>query len=186
VTPNDPSPQSAGRADPALQGHERALFSDGGSEERSSQGEKTKPVDYALINGVYAALLAALLLAARNERSARELTEQRELLPLGAATFALSKIVAREKVGSWMREPFVEQHDGRGRRPRGRRLQHAIGELVTCSRCVGAWSALALVGLRLASPSAGRVATGVLATSALNDFLQAGFRALCDQANTSR
>jgi Protein of unknown function (DUF1360) len=155
------------------------------SRESGIDEETTKPVDYALINAVYGALLAGVLVAARDREGGRELTDPQELVPLGAATFALSKIVAREKVGSWMREPFVEQQDGTGRRPRGRRLRHAVGELLTCSRCVGAWSALGLVGLRLASPSAGRVATGVLATSALNDFLQAAFRALCEQASAA-
>jgi hypothetical protein len=57
-----------------------------------------------------------------------------------------------------------------------------MGELLTCTRCVGGWSALALVGLRVSSPSAARVVTSVLCASAINDFLQAGFRALCDRA----
>src|SRR6266480_3630857 len=103
-----------------------------------------------------------------------------ELIPLSAATFALSKVIARERIGTWMREPFVHEDDGQ--QPRGRRLRRAMGELLTCTRCVGAWSALGIVGLRLAAPSSGRVVTNVLAASAANDFLQAGFRALCAQA----
>ena len=42
------------------------------------------------------------------------------------------------------------------RRPKGRRLRYAVGELLTCTRCTGAWSALGLVALRLHSPAAGR------------------------------
>jgi hypothetical protein len=34
-----------------------------------------------------------------------------------------------------------------------------------------------------AAEPAGRVVTNVLAVSAVNDWLQAGFRALCEQAN---
>lgn len=105
-----------------------------------------------------------------------------ELLPMGAATFALSKMIAREKIGTWLREPFVEEMSAHAR-PRGRRLRHAVGELLTCTRCVGAWSGLAVVGLRVLSPRSGRIVTGVLATSAVNDFLQAGFRALAESAN---
>src|SRR5204862_2784640 len=104
-----------------------------------------------------------------------------ELIPLSAATFALAKMIAREKIGTWVREPFVEEDDGQ--RPRGTRLRRAVGELVTCTRCVGAWSALGVVGLRLASPPSGKAVTNVLAASAANDFLQAGFRALCGEAN---
>jgi hypothetical protein len=50
---------------------------------------------------------------------------------------------------------------------------------------VGAWSALGVVGLRLASPRAGRVVATVLATSAVNDFLQAGFAWIRDGANAA-
>ncbi len=91
-------------------------------------------------------------------------------------------MIAREKIGSWMREPFVEDPTGE-RRPRGRRLQRAVGELVTCTRCVGAWSALGIVGLRLASPDSGRIVTNVLAVSAANDWLQGGFKLLCATVN---
>ena len=37
-----------------------------------------------------------------------------------------------------------------GKRPRGRRLRYAVGELLNCTRCMGAWSALGLVALRAA------------------------------------
>ena len=150
---------------------------------RSSRGadEATEPVDYAAINAVYAALAAGLLFATR-ERAARDPIEVRELVPLSAATFALAKMIAREKVGSWVREPFVDE-DGGPPQPTGTRLRRAIGELVTCTRCIGAWSALGVVGLRVASPTTGRTVTNVLAASAANDWLQAGFRWLCDRAD---
>ncbi|HEY0633044.1 MAG TPA: DUF1360 domain-containing protein [Thermoleophilaceae bacterium] len=141
----------------------------------------TEPVDYAAINAVYGALLTTLVLTTR-ERAREDPISGRELVPIAAATFALSKVIAREKIGSWMREPFVEDPAG-AKKPRGRRLQRAIGELVTCTRCVGAWSALGVVGLRLASPESGRVVTNVLAASAANDWLQAGFKLLCAGSN---
>jgi hypothetical protein len=141
----------------------------------------TEPVDYAAINAVYGALMTTLVLTTR-ERAREDPISGRELLPIAAATFALSKVVAREKIGSWMREPFVEDPTG-ARKPRGRRLQRAVGELVTCTRCVGAWSALGIVGLRLASPDSGRIVTNVLAASAANDWLQSGFKLLCASVN---
>jgi len=141
----------------------------------------TEPVDYAAINAVYGALMAALVLTTRR-RAREEPISGRELVPIAAATFALSKVIAREKIGTWMREPFVDDPAGE-RRPRGRRLQRAVGELVTCTRCVGAWSALGIVGLRLASPDSGRIVTNVLAVSAANDWLQSGFKLLCAAVN---
>jgi uncharacterized protein DUF1360 len=88
-----------------------------------------------------------------------------------------------EKVESWIREPFVEEQPGR-RRPKGRRLRYAVGELLTCTRCTGAWSALGLVALRLHAPQTGRTVATVLASSAGSDMLHAGFQWLCAGANT--
>jgi hypothetical protein len=48
---------------------------------------------------------------------------------------------------------------------------------------VGTWSALAIVGLRVANPEAGRTVSAVLAASAANDWLQAGFKLLTEQTN---
>ena len=42
-----------------------------------------------------------------------------------------------------------------------------------CSRCLGSWSALGLVGLRAAAPRPARVVATVLALSAANTLLQA-------------
>ena len=140
-------------------------------------------VGYAKLNAVYGVLLATTLVASR-KRALSEPIRGGELLPLGAATFALSKVIAKEKVGTWVREPFVEEH-GDGRPPRGEGIQRAVGELLTCTRCVGAWSALGLVSLRLASPAAGRTVTSVLVASAANDFMQAGFNWLTAHSNAA-
>jgi hypothetical protein len=144
----------------------------------------TKPVDYAVLSSGYAALATAVLLAAREHGD--EPVQASEILPLGVATFALSKLIAKEKVESWVREPFVEELPSGERRPKGRRLRYAVGELLTCTRCVGAWSSLALVGLRLTRPREARVLTAVLGTSAINDFLQAGFTRVCAEANVAQ
>ena len=47
---------------------------------------------------------------------------------------------------------------------------------------MGAWSALGIVALRLHAPPAGRTLTTVLAASAGNDFLQAGFAWVCSRS----
>ena len=144
----------------------------------------TEPFDYGLITTTYGALLGALVLAARSGRSAEPVAPA-EVLPLGAATFALSKMIAHEKVEAWLREPFVEERPSGEQRPKGRGLRYAVGELMSCTRCLGAWSALGLVALRATSPPAGRTVTTVLAASAMNDFLQAGFTWVCGRANRS-
>jgi hypothetical protein len=135
----------------------------------------TKPVDYAALTAGYGALLGALVLGAREPA---EPLVREEVPALGLAAFALSKLIAKEKVETWMREPFVEE-TSQGRRPKGTRLRYAVGELLSCTRCMGAWSSLGLVALRVTWPREGRVVTAVLATSALNDFLHAGFAWVC-------
>src|SRR4051794_6378223 len=142
-------------------------------------GGETRPVDYAAINAVWISLAAALVAGTRGRASKDPITN-RELVPLAAATFAVSKAVARERIGSWVREPFVENDD---QQPKGNRIRRAVGELVTCTRCVGTWSALGVVGLRIAHPEAGRTVSMVLASSAFNDWMQAGFKLLTEQTN---
>ena len=141
----------------------------------------TEASDYAAISVVFGGLLAGLAHSSRG----RDAIPREELVPLAAATFALSKLVVHEKVESWLRVPFVEEH-GDGRRPRGRRLRYAVGELLGCTRCVGAWSALGLVALRTHSPAAGRTVTTVLAVSAGNDAMQSAFTWLCSRANAAQ
>ena len=156
-----------------------------GTQARNGGEQREEPptdaTDYAAINAVYAALFAGVIYATR-ERAREEPIRLYELIPMSAATFALAKVVAKEKVGSWVREPFVDHVEGEPK-PEGRGLRRAVGELVTCTRCVGAWSALGVVGLRLAYPDAGRNVANVLAVSGANDWLQAGFKAICTRAD---
>ena len=140
----------------------------------------TEAADYAVLTAAYGALLAGLAHSARG----RDPIPRGELLPIAAATFALSKLVVHEKVETWVRRPFVDERAD-GKRPRGRRLRYAVGELMNCTRCMGAWGALGLVALRVHSPAAGRTVTTVLAASAGNDVLQSGFSLLCAKANAA-
>jgi hypothetical protein len=139
----------------------------------------TEAADYAVLSAAYGMLLAGTALSARE----REPIPAAELPALAAATFTLSKLIVHEKVETWIRRPFVDEG---AKRPKGRRLRYAVGELLTCTRCTGAWSALALVGLRLHAPATGRTVATVLATSAGNDLMQAGWSWLCARANTQQ
>jgi uncharacterized protein DUF1360 len=141
----------------------------------------TEAIDYAVLSTVYGTLLTAAAVSARG----RKPVDYVEVPVLAAATFALSKLIVHEKVESWIREPFVDEQ-GDNRRPKGRRLRYAVGELLTCTRCTGAWTALGLVALRLHAPATGRTVTTVLAASAGNDMLHAAFQWLCSGANSQK
>ena len=141
--------------------------------------------DYAIVEAVFVAALAGVAaLARRRESGGGPAIPLRELPLHAAATFALADVIAKEKVSTWLREPFVEEGaDHKPLRPEGSGLRYAVGELMTCTRCVGTWSALALVGLRTASPPVGRAVSSVLALAGANDVLQSGFRLLSERTN---
>lgn len=117
------------------------------------------------------------------ERETRTVTPM-QLVILSAATFKAARAVAHERVGSVLREPFVEvegdpvQGDRVEERPAGDGLQRAVGELVTCTRCAGTWAAAGLLATQTVAPRFGTLLTWTLAAGAGNDFLQATFAAL--------
>ena len=123
-------------------------------------------------------------LAAARKRPLHEFSAL-DLTMLGLATFKASRTVARDRVSSFVREPFVEgEADGRDERPTHEtELKQALGELVTCTRCVGTWLGAGLASMQILAPRTGRLMTSVLAAGALNDFLLAGFEALTSKAN---
>lgn len=141
---------------------------------------------YAAIVGAFVASLGAVSgVAASRGRPAHALGAT-DLALLGLATFKASRTVARDKVTSFVREPFVEgaAYDGEDERPtRESELKQALGELVTCTRCVGTWLGAGLASMQILAPRTGRLVTSVLAAGAVNDFLLAGFSALTAKAN---
>jgi hypothetical protein len=138
----------------------------------------TQPLDYAALNATWAALTAGLLAASREDAP-----PVGELPIYGLAAFSLTKALAKEKVGVWVRDPLVHEA-AEGRPPKGHGIRAALGELVTCTRCLGTWSSLGLVGLRVLAPREGRIVASVLASAAINDWLQTGFTLAREKANT--
>jgi hypothetical protein len=141
---------------------------------------------YAAIVGAFVTGLGAVSgLAAARKRPLPEYSAL-DLTMLGLATFKASRTVARDKVTSFVREPFVEgdAYDGEDERPtHDTELKQALGELVTCTRCVGTWLGAGLASMQILAPRTGRLLTSVLAAGALNDFLLAGFEALTSKVN---
>ena len=144
---------------------------------------------YATITGAFAGALAlAGGLARLLGRDPREQTWL-DLAVLSAATFKGARTLARDEVTSFIRDPFVEgtAHEGEHEQPvqTGGGMQQAIGELVTCSRCVGTWVAAGLATTQVVAPRFGRLLTWTLASAGVNDFLQAGFAALTQKLDES-
>lgn len=157
-----------------------------------SQGPADPPYRaYAAILGTFAGALAGTAALERELSREAERWTPLELVLLSAATFKAARAISRERVGSVLREPFVEtegeaQDGAVEERPVGAGLQRAIGELVTCTRCAGTWAAAGLIATRTLAPRFGRLLTWSLAAGAANDFLQAGFAAVCARADAPR
>ena len=140
---------------------------------------------YATIMGVFVGGIAVAGGIARLlGRDPREHTFL-DLLALSAASFKTARTIARDEVTSFLRDPFVEgdAHEGDERPKQTGGMEQAIGELVTCSRCVGTWSAAGLATTQVLAPRFGSMLTWTLAGAGVNDFLQAGFTALTRKAN---
>ena len=150
--------------------------------------ERQKPPyrAYATIAGTFVASLGAVSgIAALRGKPTHEITAT-DLALLGLATFKASRTVARDKVSSFVREPFVEgeAYDGEDERPTHEtEMKQALGELVTCTRCIGTWLGAGLASMQILTPRTGRLLTTVLAAGAINDFLLAGFSAVTAKAN---
>jgi hypothetical protein len=141
---------------------------------------------YAGITGAFLGGLAvAGALARLLDRDPRD-ESALDLVVLGAATFKVARTITRDDVASFIREPFVEEEAGHGAKEHAVEtgdLRQAIGELVTCSRCIGTWAAAGLATTQILAPRFGRVLTWTLAAAGVNDWLQAGFVALTKKAN---
>jgi len=132
------------------------------------------------VGGLAAAGVVARALG-RDPREHRTL----DLVVLAVATFKASRTISRDQVTSFLRDPFVEGHakEGGEEPVATGDLHQAIGELVTCSRCIGTWVAGVLSATQIIAPRFGRLLTWTLATAGANDFLQASFAALTNKAN---
>ena len=144
----------------------------------------TEPRHYAAVTAAYGTLIGAVAVLAARRRDDPAPSDPGELLLYGAATAGLARVLGKEKVSAWLRAPFVHEPAEGDRTPKGQGLRYAVGELLTCTRCLGSWSALTLVGLRAVAPRPAKVAATVLALSTANNVLQAAMTGV--QARASR
>jgi hypothetical protein len=140
---------------------------------------------YATLVGIFGAGMAGVGALASLRGRRPEQLRPLDLAVLSAATFKASRTVAHDEVLSFLRQPFVrgEAHEGDEQPIEDGGARQAVGELLTCSRCIGMWAAAGVVGLHTVAPRSGRLLTWSLAASGANDFLQAGFSALAAKTN---
>ena len=100
----------------------------------------------------------------------------------GVATHKLSRLLAKDKVTSFLRAPFTEYQRPGGpgeveEKPRGSGLRYATGELLVCPYCIGLWVATAYGLGHVAAPRATRFGGFVLTALTISDSLQIAYKA---------
>ncbi len=141
---------------------------------------------YAAILGTFVGGLAAAGALARALEKEPQAQTTLDFVLLAGATFKTARTLTHDRVASFVRQPFVEGEAGsEHERPAGDGPRRAIGELVTCTRCVGTWAAAGLASTQIIAPRFGRLLTWTLGAAAASDFLQAAFVSLTDRANAA-
>jgi hypothetical protein len=151
-----------------------------------TRGYSREPVPLggrALLAGTFVFATAGAVLAAR--RAGVQLPERfhpADVVTVGVATFKLSRIITKGRITSFARAPFTEVRESVGHgeveeAARGSGLRRAVGELVVCPYCIGAWIAAVFTAGLVVAPRATRAVGGGLTVVALADVLQLADRA---------
>jgi hypothetical protein len=100
---------------------------------------------------------------------------------VGVAGHKVSRLIAKDKVASPVRAPFVatvvDEEGELADEPAGTGMQRAVGQLLTCPKCVGQWACATFLLGTIWSPRPTRAVASVFAADAISDFLHAAFRA---------
>jgi len=138
--------------------------------------------EYATMLGFYMASVAVLTGLAKEQGRLPRRFGVLDLALLGIATHKLSRIIAKDRITSILRAPFVSYIGSAGageveEEPRGRGIQRGIGHLISCPYCTAPWSATALAFGFLFAPRVTRFFAGILASVAMSDFLHRAYLA---------
>lgn len=142
---------------------------------------------YLVLTATYGAGFAGSLVALRAR--GHELPERigtSDLLLVGVATHKLSRLIAKDKVTSFLRAPFTrfQEPSGHGEveeEPCGHGVRLAVGELLVCPYCLAQWVATGLTVGLIGAPRLTRLVSTVFVAHTVSDFLQAAYRAAEDQ-----
>jgi hypothetical protein len=153
--------------------------------EKTSEKEECEPAllaEYAAALTLFLASIATLTSAAASKDLLPKKFKPLDLIVLGIATHKLSRIVSKSRITGAIRAPFVHYICSCGagevdEEPRGRGLQRAVGELISCPYCMGPWSAAALGFGMMFAPRVTKLFASILVGVAVSDFLHRAYAA---------
>lgn len=142
---------------------------------------------YVVLTGVYSGALAGALIGLRAcHRRLPERIAVGDLLLVGIATHKISRLIAKDKVTSFLRAPFTrfQEPGGHGEveeEPCGHGLRLAVGELLVCPYCLAQWVATGLTVSLIGAPRLTRLLSTIFVVHTISDFLQVAYKAAGEQ-----
>ncbi len=134
---------------------------------------------HAALTALYNGSVAAFAISQRRRR--QDLPDRfpgGDLALLAIGTYKLSRLIAKDRIMSFVRAPFT-RFQGESERPgevseepRGSGLRHAVGELLVCPYCLGQWIGTSFLIVYLREPRVARTIAAAFAIVAGSDLLQ--------------
>lgn len=135
-----------------------------------------------LTTSFFAAFAGALIALEASGRKIPERPPIRDIVLGALATQKVSRLIAKDRVTSFVRAPFTRYQEGVGHgelseEARGTGLRLAIGELLICPYCMAQWVAGGLTVGYVAAPRTTRLLTAMWSAQTIADFVQLGYSA---------
>ena len=142
---------------------------------------------YAVLTAGFGAVFLGSVAAVAARRGLPERMSAADVATMGLATQKLSRLIAKDRVTSFLRAPFTEYPEPAGHgeveeRARGTGMRLAMGELMICPYCLSQWVAGGLTVGLLAAPRLTRLVSGMWAAYGVADFLQVAYSAAENRA----
>jgi hypothetical protein len=136
---------------------------------------------YAVLNAVFAAAVGAGLAEALRGGGPERIGAG-DLILAGVATHKVSRLIAKDKVTSFVRAPFTRYQESAGHgeleeAARGSGLRLAVGELLVCPYCLAQWVAAGFTVGYLRVPRLTRALAGMWTIHTIADALQLAYKA---------
>ena len=138
---------------------------------------------YVVLSGVYAGTMACLFYWAHRTGRIPDTIPMRDVVLLGVGAHRSARDLSRDKVLTFLREPFTEYEGVAGALPgevrehhrHGGALREATADLVTCPYCLAQWTASGLFAVYLANRPLARLMGGILTAVTIADFLHTAY-----------
>jgi hypothetical protein len=135
---------------------------------------------YAVLSGGFIAAFTAALVEAQRAGKLPERLDARDIVLAGVATHKLARLIAKDKVTSFVRAPFTRYQESSGHgeieeAARGHGLRLATGELLICPYCLAQWIAGAFAIGFVRAPRVTRLLAGMWTIHTIADALQLAY-----------